>query len=564
MNNYENKRMLPLNLNEQSLPVIEQVTNGMPGGFFIYHADGNEELIYANMAMVKIFGCDSLEDFKTYIGNSFRGLVHPEDLVQVENSIYSQIAKNGEGLDYVEYRIIRKDGVIRWLRDYGRLIPTDLYGDVFYVFVEDATERHLREISDARAVELAKEQLKVLYQLERETTALRMVHQILSSGMWSMEFNEQGEMTNVFWSDEFRTMLGYQNEEDFPNVLESWSNLIHEDDKERVMHEYYSTINDYTGKKTYNVDYRLLTRDKGWRWFRDAGKLSRRADGTPIAYMGIFVDITRQHTMDEALETQRRLLENALKQAQRANRAKSIFLSNMTHDLRTPMNAIIGFATLASMDLNDHDTVADYLNQIISSTNELLTLVSSILDMSRIDRGDMNSNETPCALEDILRELQKMTHSDAKIRQLDLSVESENLIHGNVICDRLQLNQALMNVMNNALKFTPAGGQITVRLTETPGAPAGYGFYVFKIRDTGIGMNKDFVEHIFEPFERERTSTQSGQKGMGLGMTIAKNIVEMMDGTVSVQSEEGKGTEVTISIQFRLTGENKESEEAEV
>lgn len=157
-----------------------------------------------------------------------------------------------------------------------------------------------------------------------------------------------------------------------------------------------------------------------------------------------------------------------------------------------------------------------------------------------------------------------MTRSDAKIRQLDLSVESENLIHGSVICDRLQLNQALMNVMNNALKFTPAGGQVAVRLTERPGAPTGYGFYVFKIRDTGIGMNKDFLEHIFEPFEQERTSTQSGQKGMGLGMTIAKNIVEMMDGTISVQSEEGKGTEVTISIQFRLTGENKESVEAEV
>ena len=141
------------------------------------------------------------------------------------------------------------------------------------------------------------------------------------------------------------------------------------------------------------------------------------------------------------------------------------------------------------------------------------------------------------------------------MRQLELSVETENLIHGNVICDRTQLSQALMNVLNNALKFTPAGGRISVLLTETAGAPEGYGCYDFRIRDTGIGMNKDFVGHMFEPFERERTSTQSGQKGVGLGMTITKGIVEMMGGTVSVESEEGRGTEVTVSLQFRLSGE---------
>ena len=556
MSNGETGRMVPLDLNEQSLPAIEQITEGMPGGFFIYHADGNEELIYANMAMVHICGCDSFEDFKKYIGGSFQGLVHPDDLRRVENSIQSQIESSDNALDYVEYRMIRKDGSIRWLRDYGRFVHTELYGDVFYVFVEDATEQHLRALSDSRAIQMARERLEVMRQLEHETTALRMVHELLASGMWSMEFNEKGEMTSVLWSDEFRSMLGYESEEDFPNVLESWSDLLHEEDRERVLNEYYGAINDYTGKKTYNVDYRLLTKAQGWRWFRSAGKLSRREDGTPVSYIGIFVDITRQKAMDEALETQRRLLEDALKQAQRANRAKSVFLTNMSHDLRTPMNAIIGFATLASMDLSDQAAVSDYLNQITASANDLLSLVSDVLDMSRMDRGDGAINDTPCALADLLRELEKMTRSEARMRQLDLSVESENLVHGNVICDRAQLNQALMNVLNNALKFTPAGGQISVLLTETRGAPPGYGFYEFIIRDTGIGMHKDFVGHMFEPFERERTSTQSGQKGVGLGMTITKSIVEMMGGTVTVESEEGSGTEVTISLQFRLSVEN--------
>ena len=557
MGNGESKRKLSLNLSEQTLPVIEQITEGMPGGFFIYHADGNEELIYANMAMISICGCDSFEDFKEHTNGSFQGLVHPGDLLRVEDSIHNQIGNNENALDYVEYRMIRKDGSIRWLRDYGRFVHTELYGDVFYVCVEDATEQHLRTLSDSRAIQMARERLKVMQELEHETTALRMVHELLASGMWSMEFNEQGEMTSVLWSDEFRSMLGYENEEDFPNVLESWSDLLHEEDKERVLNEYYGAINDYTGKKTYNVDYRLLTKNQGWRWFRTAGKLSRREDGTPISYIGIFVDITRQKTIDEALETQRRLLEDALKQARRANRAKSAFLTNMSHDLRTPMNAIMGFATLAAMDLSDQDAVSDYLNQIVASTNDLLSLVSDVLDMSRMDRGDEAINETPCALEDLLRELEKMTRQEARAKQLELSVESRDLVHRNVVCDRLQLHHALMNVINNSLKFTPAGGQISIVLTETTGAPAGYGFYEFSIRDTGIGMNKDFVGHMFEPFERERDSTQSGQKGVGLGMTITRSIVEMMGGTVSVESEEGKGTEVTISLQFRLSVENE-------
>ena len=347
MNAHENRQILSLELNEQTLPAIEQITDGMPGGFFIYHADGDEELIYVNQALINIFGCSSKEEFTEYIGGTFRGLVHPEDLQNVEESIYNQISMSSKGVDYVEYRIIRKDGATRWIRDYGRFVHTSLYGDVFYVFVEDATERHLRELSDARALQMARERLEVLRQLEHETMALRMVNEILSSGMWSMEFNRLGEMVSVNWSEEFRAMLGYHDEADFPDVLESWSNLIHEEDKEYVLKEFYDTIADYKGKKSYSVEYRMLTKDQGWRWFWTAGKLSRREDGSPVIYVGIFVDITRQKLTDEALNAQRKLLEDALQQAQQAKQARSIFLHNMSHELRNPMNAVTGFTTLA-------------------------------------------------------------------------------------------------------------------------------------------------------------------------------------------------------------------------
>ncbi len=555
MSKYDNKGMFLLDLNEQTLPVIEQITDGMPGGFFIYHADGNEELIYANQAMAGIFGCDSMEEFMGYIGGSFRGLVHPEDLEQVENSIHSQISMSSKGLDYVEYRVIRKDGMIRWIRDYGRFVHTDLYGNVFYVFVEDATERHLRELSDAHAVQMARDRLKILKQLEHETTALRMVNEIFSSAMWSMEFNELGEITSVNWSKEFRKMVGYQDETDFPNVLESWSDLLYEEDKEYVMREFYGAIADYTGKRSYSVEYRLLTKDRGWRWFQTAGKLSRREDGTPVTYIGIFVDITRQKLTDEALDTQRKLLEDALEQTQRAKQARNIFFSNMSHDLRTPMNAITGFATLAKMFIDDKETAEGYLDQIMSAANDLQKMIGDLLEISHLESGNININETPCALSDILWNLEAVARAEAKAKQLELSITSEDLIHGNVICDREQLNQALLNVVGNALKFTQPGGRIGVSLTEFPGAPMGYGFYVFKIWDTGIGMSKELLEHVFEPSERKHPKTANGTHGMGLGLVITQNIIETMGGIIRVESEEGKGTEVSISIQFRLAGE---------
>ena len=325
----QGKEDLLLILNEQTFPIIEQITMGMPGVFFVYRAEGEEELIYANNALIQMYGCNTLEEFKEYTGYTFPGLVHPGDLERVEQSIAHQIKEDDNNLDYVEYRIICRDGSIRWVEDYGHFVHTDEYGDVFYVFLEDATERYMNMQKAEEVEALLQEKRNALEKLEHETTALRIVHEILESGMWSMEFDIEGRMVSVFWSDEFRRMVGYQNEVDFPNVLESWSDLIHKDEKEYVLKEYYNTIKDYTGEKVFDVEYRLLTKGRGYRWFRTTGKLSRREDGMPISYTGMFVDITEIKKRDWEFQEQRRMLEEALKQAQRSNQAKTVFLNNM-------------------------------------------------------------------------------------------------------------------------------------------------------------------------------------------------------------------------------------------
>lgn len=546
MRRHEQKNQNNLILSEQTFPIIEQITAGMPGGFFIYHADGDEKLIYANRALFQIYGCEDLEEFQKFTGYTFPGLVHPEDIERVERCIRRQINTCGNSLDYVEYRIVRTDGTIRWIEDYGHFVHSEIYGDVFYVFVEDATERH-------RTAQLAQDRLEALEALEHETTALKLVHEILRSGMWTMEFDQQGQMVSVFWSQQFRAMIGYHNEQDFPNVLSSWSNLLHPEDRDRVLKQYYATIDDYTGKSLYDAEYRLLTRDRGYRWFRATGKLSRREDGTPITYVGMFVDITARKETAEKLEEQHRLLEEALDKAQRASHAKTAFLNNMSHDIRTPMNAIIGFTNLASSHLNDQEVVQDYLNKIKAASDHLLSLINDVLDMSRIESNKVVIEEKSCSLPQILRNLQSMLQADLEVKELNFHMDDSALVHPYVLCDQLRLNQVLLNTLSNALKFTPTGGDISISVVEKPAHTAGASVYEFCIRDTGIGIAQEFLPHIFEPFERERTSTVSGIQGTGLGMSITKNLVELMHGQINVESQKGVGSAFTFTFSFRLS-----------
>ncbi len=388
-------------------------------------------------------------------------------------------------------------------------------------------------------------------QIEREQTAMANIQAAMGSGHWSMEFNEKAEMTACTWTDVFRNMLGYGEEEEFPNRLESWTNLLHEEDKENVINEYWDTVKDYTGEKTFNVEYRLYTKYAGWRWFHSAGRLSRREDGSPITFVGLFVDIDDEKKMAAQLERQKMDLQDALAAAQHANRAKTTFLNNMSHDIRTPMNAIIGFTSLAAAHIDNREQVQDYLAKITTSSNHLLSLINDVLDMSRIESGKVKIEEKETSLPEIMHDLKTIVQADITSKQLEFFIDTADVINEHVLCDKLRLNQVLLNLLSNAMKFTKPGGIVSVRIMQKENAPEGYAAYEFQIKDTGIGMSKEFLEHVFEPFERERTSTVSGIQGTGLGMAITKNIVDMMGGTIAVVSEEGKGTTFTVSLRFR-------------
>ena len=262
----------------------------------------------------------------------------------------------------------------------------------------------------------------------------------------------------------------------------------------------------------------------------------------------VMSDRTADRKMNQALS-------DAVSAAETANRAKSTFLSNMSHDIRTPMNAIIGFTTLAVSNIENQEKVRDYLGKILASSNHLLSLINDILDMSRIESGKIHLEETKVNLSDLLHDLKTIISGQIHAKQLELYMDAMDVTDEDIYCDKTRLNQVLLNLLSNAIKFTPAGGTVSVRLRQFPSTQKDCAQYEIRVKDNGIGMSQEFAQKIFDPFERERTSTVSKIQGTGLGMAISKNIVNMMGGTIEIKTQKNKGTEFIIRLMFRIQSE---------
>ena len=287
------------------------------------------------------------------------------------------------------------------------------------------------------------------------------------------------------------------------------------------------------------------------RWFHVIAMGSNVEGRTK--YILVMSDRTADKKINQALS-------EAVRTAETANRAKSTFLSNMSHDIRTPMNAIIGFTTLAVSNMDDKERVQDYLSKILASGNHLLSLINDILDMSRIESGKIHLEETETNLSDVLHDLKTIVSGQIHAKQLELYMDAMDVTDEDVYCDKTRLNQVLLNLLSNAIKFTPAGGTVSVRLRQLPGTRKDREQYEIRVKDNGIGMSPEFAKKIFDPFERERSSTVSRIQGTGLGMAITKNIVDMMGGTIEIRTEPGKGTEFIIRVALRVQPEHHRAE----
>ena len=324
---------------------------------------------------------------------------------------------------------------------------------------------------------------------------------------------------------------------------------LHPEEQEDPEKNYMEKIQVHE-QREWDFEYvHLKTGEK--RWFHNIA-MGSEVNGKK-KYILVMSDRTSDRKMNQALS-------EAVRAAETANKAKSTFLSNMSHDIRTPMNAIIGFTTLAVSNIDDKKRVRDYLGKILSSSNHLLSLINDILDMSRIESGKIHLEETEVSLSDVLHDLKTIISGQIHAKQLELYMDAMDVTNEDVYCDKTRLNQVLLNLLSNAVKFTPAGGTVSVRIRQYPGTVKGSELYEIRVKDNGIGMSQEFVQKIFSPFERERTSTVSRIQGTGLGMAITKNIVNMMGGTIEVLTEQGKGTEFIVRLPFRIQSKHQRIE----
>ena len=315
--------------------------------------------------------------------------------------------------------------------------------------------------------------------------------------------------------------------------------------------------------RSYYIDYKVI-REEQRRWCRASVVIVDLCDdGSPNHVLVLFKDITKQKEKD--MEYQRTLKE-AYQLAERANQAKTTFLNNMSHDIRTPMNAIIGFTSLAATHIDEKERLKDYLSKIMTSSNHLLSLINDVLDMSRIESGKVKIEESPCSIPIVIHDLRNILQTDIKAKRLDFFIDTVDVVDENVICDKLRLNQILLNCMSNAMKYTKAGGTVGFRIIQKGHAPEGFADYDFVVKDNGIGMSEEFAEHIFEPFTQEHAENRSSYQGTGLGMSIVKNLINKMKGTITLETKQGEGSTFTITLPVKLDTvcfEETETEEEE-
>lgn len=552
------KKAFTIKFDEQTLPIIEQISEGMPGGFFIYHADGDEELIHINGTMLRIFGCDTLEEFKELTGYTFKGIVHPSDLGRVEESIKTQIAHGGDDLDYVEYRIVRRDGTVRWVEDYGHFIHTQAYGDLFYVFIEDATERIEKRMAELERVNEALHgaQLREDYfkrALLHEAVSFVEVNLTRDEFISASMLNAEGEVQNLF------TFMGIKPFEKYTDFVAFWADFMEAGD-----------LDDY--HRFFDLERLIRCCEEGEReqaydsWVTDMYGRKRLSHYTFFLekneHTGDVIALSVSRDITEQVERQS-LLKSALRQAETERLTRNTFFANMSHDIRTPLNAIIGYAELLKGCVGDPGKVGECIEKIHYSGEELLAVFNEFLrdNLNEPSRAELTEREYH--LGELLKEVEKNAERPIKAKQIQFKLDKSEILHFSVEVDYIRLREILNQMLDNAVKYTPSGGQVSLTVKESKSSKKNCGLYRFVISDTGCGIPQEQMEAIFQPARQEKNAVYNGMPGAGLA--VVRSYVQTMGGSVEVESKVGEGSTFTVSlpIKYPMNGSFMEQEETQ-
>ncbi len=547
-------------INEQTMTFIEELGRHMPGGFFIYKSEGDGEIIYANDAMVRLFGCDDADDFRKHTGNTFKGMLYPDDYAKVSASVDDQIRMSNEKMDHVIYRIIRKDGSIRWIDDYGHYTRTDNYGGIYYVFIADVTEQYDPKERNDLKEQLVNEQYRSDQQ-DKMITALasdyRSVYHIdldRNEGVCYRSDPDDKEQSPV--GERFpylERFKWYADHSVDPDYREGFLRFIDPDNIRKELADKPIIAFRYLAHRN-GTDYYEMIRMAGVRQAVDREDHIVHAVGLGLTN----IDAEMRDQMSKS-----RVLREALDAAQEANRAKSAFLSSMSHEIRTPMNAIIGLNNLALQRENIDEDIREYLEKIGASASHLLDLINDILDMSRIESGNMILKNEPFSLRRVLNQINGMVMPQCNDKGLDYTFNIPGEVPDGYVGDEIKLKEVLINILSNAIKFTDAPGNVYL-IVDREAFFEEQSTLRFVIKDTGIGMDSSFIPKVFDTFSQEYNGRTNKYGSTGLGMAITKNIVETMNGSISVESQKNIGTVFTVVIPFKMCENTEEHESIEI
>ena len=471
-------------------------------------------------------------------------MLHPEDYRAVSDSIVEQIAKSEERLDYVEYRIIRKDGAVRWVDDFGHYTETEAYGGIYYVFISDITAKRRRRIEEAKR-QAEEGQRRLREQQGKLITAL-------SSDYWSVYYLELDKDEGICYQSHADVENGFKVGEHFPymaSVTAYADKYITDQYREEFMRFVQPDAIREGLKEQRVISYRYMVNRHGkesYEMVRIAGVRhpEDRDDHMVHAVGACFMDVDAETRKNlEAAQA----LSDALAVAEQASQAKTAFLSNMSHEIRTPMNAIIGLDNIALSDPDISPKSKEALEKIGASAHHLLNIINDILDMSRIESGRMIIRKEEFSFPRMMEQVNTIISGQCRDKGLDYECRIIGKLDDYYIGDDMKLRQVLINILGNAVKFTPTGGSIRF-IVENTARFEGNSTLRFIISDTGIGMSKEFLPKLFESFSQEDSSSTSKYGSTGLGMSITKNLVEMMNGSIEVESEKGKGTTFIVSV----------------
>lgn len=533
---------------EQPLETLAAMTHmgeHIPGGFFIYRADEKEELLYANDLLCDIYGCKDIEEFKEWTGFTFQGMVYPEDFSSVHQMILEQVKESERNLDSVEYRIMRKDGEIRWVDDFGRLVETEDFGKVYTVFLRDITELHFNREENQR-------RMGVIEGLSLDYTSIYLFH------LDTRDFYP-------YWQgkDRFRILeneAGIKEGEVFscdqilPVYVKRY--VLPED---RMLYTQETMVprirKRLERERSYTVHYRSISGDKITYMEMFIAHIESDENGTQVV-MG-YRDVTEHILQEQEVLAHKLNIEMELEREKYSNEIKSSFLFNISHDIRTPMNAIMGFTDLAIRHVEDTEALKRYLLKVRESNQHMMALIDDLLEMSQMDYGRIEMDPEPCNLEENIRLVLDLYYPQAEKKGVFL-VENLVLPEERVYVDAAYFRKMLGNLINNAVKFTPKDGMVKVSAKQKEKTD-GVGTFLFVIADSGIGMKKEFMSRMFSAFEREENATESGYEGAGLGLAITKHLLDAMGGIISVESKKGEGSTFTLEIPFPFVGEGAET-----